>query len=403
MRSNQVIFGVLGLALLAGCGGGSGSGLATRVAVLATDSLREDYDQVWATVTKIELLPSLSTDAAVTLFTDPNGRVLDLRSLRGAAGQFYTFLGEASVPAGRYTGVRVALASTLQLFATGSATATTASLAEGSGSVVVPFAVPRSFGTGEELVLDFDLARFTLSAGRLTPALALGDGAGLTLAERHQNNDYHGLVVELKGLYPTQTFTLNRGNGQSVSVVTTAATAIFGDNFLITGQVVVVEGRYNPQTNRIVASAIEIKGSGEDDPSESVGLSRPMAHGVARAINSDIGTFTITPHQARGFTLSQRTVNIITTPTTHLHTDGGRVKDKAAFFARLIKAPHIKVEGTYDPVTNTLTAKHARLSDLSNDGGWESETHFDGDDTNHDGLVNTTDDADNTGGGGHGH
>src|SRR5204863_4256038 len=73
----------------AGCGGGGGgssltsNGRTAEVAVFSTDSFRDDFDQVWVTVYKLELLDSAGN--ADTLFSDDAGKVLDLRTLLDTA------------------------------------------------------------------------------------------------------------------------------------------------------------------------------------------------------------------------------------------------------------------------------------------------------------------------------
>ena len=106
---------------LAGCGGGSGSAStasASRATVLLTDSFREDFGHVWATVYHVELVPQ-GGGSPFVLFDDPTGRQIDLKTLRDAAGARYSFLGSATVPEGTYTGVSVTIGTTMQLFRSG--------------------------------------------------------------------------------------------------------------------------------------------------------------------------------------------------------------------------------------------------------------------------------------------
>ncbi|MGC4047184.1 MAG: DUF4382 domain-containing protein [Armatimonas sp.] len=108
---------------LAGCGGGSsstGSGSTGRATVMLTDSLRDDYSSVWATVLKAELISA--DGSVVVLFDDPDGQILDLRRLRDLAGARYSFLASGDIPAGTYTGIRVTVAPTMTLFPVGSIT-----------------------------------------------------------------------------------------------------------------------------------------------------------------------------------------------------------------------------------------------------------------------------------------
>ena len=135
MKTNKLnlftTLGVAGLTIaLAGCGGG-GSGTPSAPAVRSvnvgafiTDSFREDYDHVWATILKIELVAADGT--AMTLFDNTTGKTVDIKSLRDATGARFSFLDKKSIPVGSYTGLRITVASTVTLFPKGSATGTPA-------------------------------------------------------------------------------------------------------------------------------------------------------------------------------------------------------------------------------------------------------------------------------------
>lgn len=392
---------LLGAMSLAGCGGGGSGSSSTgtrKVAVLATDSFREDYDQVWATIYKVELLPE-GGGAPVVVFDDPTGRQIDLKTLRDATGARFAFLGDASVPAGNYTGVRFALGSEMRLVEHGKTVVKPMPLSStlpldsaGHPQVTVNFPAPRALGSsGDPVVIDFDLANFILKDGKLTPSVVEGDRSGLSDPSRHEHEDYKGAVSELSGSAPTQTFVLNRGRGMSVTVATTAATAIYGSGSLDNGKVVEVTGRYNPTTDRLVATKIEVKGAGEDS-NESEGSHAPEVKGSVGSVSATAGTFSVTLRKAKGFAPNVTTINVITSPTTVFRTDGGRTKTSVEFFALLTGAAKVEVEGTYDATSNTLTATKAKVENESNDGGWENESHHDQDDHNGDGKVDGNDD-----------
>src|SRR5437762_31947 len=95
------------LAVLVGCGGGSGGSATTggnvpgnaRVGIFVTDDLTADYDHVWVTIKKVELQ---GAGGSVTVYDDAAGRTVDLRALNDAGTQKFALLGEASIPAGTY-------------------------------------------------------------------------------------------------------------------------------------------------------------------------------------------------------------------------------------------------------------------------------------------------------------
>src|SRR5205807_2406879 len=64
-----------------GNGGGSastgGSSRAVPVALFATDSPREDFDHVWITINKIDLVDQ--SGGVQTVYDDPTGETIDLR------------------------------------------------------------------------------------------------------------------------------------------------------------------------------------------------------------------------------------------------------------------------------------------------------------------------------------
>lgn len=397
MKRLTAICMILATMSLVGCGGSGGGSTTTggrKVAVLATDSFREDYDQVWATIYKVELLPE-GGGAPVVAFDDPTGRQIDLKTLRDATGARYAFLGEATLPAGNYTGVRFTLARDMRLVEHGKTTTSTLPLSstlpvDGLShpqlTVSFPSARPLS-STGDDVVVDFDLANFVIQGGRISPSVLEGDRSGLSNPSRHEHEDYKGTVRDLSGTAPTQSFTLNRGRGMTLTVVTTAATAIYGSGgALADGKPVEVTGRYNATTDRLVATKIEVDdslGSG----SESEGSHTPEIKGGATSIQATAGTFVVSLRRAKGFAPGQVSVNVITAPNTVFRTDGGRTKTKAEFFALLTTTPYVEVEGTYDAATNTLTAFKAKIEDESDNGGWENESHHDQDDDNHDGKI----------------
>ena len=371
----------LGALALAGCGGGStGSSLLTgsRATVLLTDSPREDYGHVWATVYHVELTPQ-GGGAPVVVFDNAAGVLIDLRTLRDASGARYSFLSSASVPAGTYTGASVTVGSTMQLIKTGQTTGTSLTVdssvardANGNSVFAVTFRSPKTIGaTAANICIDFDLAHFVISGSKILPSVVEGDGAGLSDPARHEKDDYHGTISGLSGAAPTYSFTLTLGSGQTVAVTTTASTALYGAT-LTEGAKIEVEGTLDTTAQTLVATKLEVRGTG----SVSEDRKTPRAGGAASALNATAGTFTLTIKRAGGFTVSGTTVTVVTNASTVFRGDKGATLAAADFYTALATTPTVGVEGTYDATTNTLTATKARAFDPTKDGpGKVGEIH----------------------------
>lgn len=362
---------------MVGCGGGGGGTSRAKVAVYAADSFRDDYSQVWATIYKVELLDA--SGAAVTVYEDAAGKVLDLASLRDASGPRFAFLGANAVPAGSYVKVRVTTAPTLELFPKGSTTGTAVTVAasvprdpSGNAVVTVPLRGARRLGeTDDDVVVDFDLANFALSGGKLIPSLLEGERTGLRDKGRHESEDYHGIVSGLSGTAPVQTFTLQRGIF-SATVTTSADTVIFqrgtGGLSLAEGQRVEVRGVFDATTRQLVATEIRIKDGTNDD------YHRHEVKGAPSAIDATAGTFVVSALKTEGFRPDRRDVTVKTDGTTVFRGDRGAVLSASAFFTALATSPFVEAEGVYDPATATLTAKRVKLED-SRPGGEHGHGH----------------------------
>jgi hypothetical protein len=390
------LIGLVGLVpatlYLVGCGGGAvpvgGTG-TSRATVLLTDSLREDYDSVWATVLKAELIDAGGT--SVTLFDDAEGQVLDLRRLRDLSGARYSFLASAEIPAGSYTGVKVTVKPTMTLFPRGSVTGqslplTDALARDSSGNVPLnlTFPTPKTLGAGadENLIVDFDLANFKVEGGKVIPALREGPPTGLDNPERHERHEIRGVIARLEGTAPTQTFSLRRRDGRAVPVVTTADTAIFfrGSTTpaaLAVNQVVEVQGRYNTTTDRFVATRVVIKNDTTPDDSFRVEVK-----GISDDVNVSAKTFVLRTVHVSGAEPRRIRVKVVTGDSTIYRSDRGAVVGAERFFNYLTTNPGTLVEakGSFDRDTDTLTARILKIEDESNDGGWEDGRHGGGND-----------------------
>lgn len=365
---------LLGACLLVGCGGGGVSSLSgatggSRVAVLLTDSFREDYAHVWATIYRMEL--TSQSGSKVVLFDDSEGHQIDLKTLRDASGERFSFLGSATVPAGTYTGISVTVGPTMQLFRNGVAVGDPLPVDDslpkdtsGNPILSLTFGTPKTVSSGTtNIVVDFDLARFIVRNSKVIPAIKEGTTNGLANFGRHNQGGYRGTVSSLTGTAPDLTFTLTRKDGTTVSVTTSASTALYGTGTLADGVTVEVRGTLDTTTQALVATHLQVAGTG--------GPRKPRVSGAASDLNATAGTFTVTVSGACVFTPSQTTVNIVTSETTAFRGDDGSTLTKADFFTALAATPNVLASGTYDSAANTLTADVVKIVDATQDGGWE--------------------------------
>lgn len=380
MKSSNIklyaALGAIGLTIgLAGCGGGSGGGgnvaavRSVNASAFITDSFREDYDHVWATIFKIELVASDGT--AVSLFDNPAGKTIDIKSLRDATGARFSFLDKKSIPVGSYTGLRITMTSSLTLFSKGSASGVATPFddtfkrdANGNVALSLTFPTAKQEDADDNIVADFDLANFKVLNGKITPSLKEGSKTGLGDEARHEEGEVEGVVTGLAGTAPILTFKIGR-----VNVVTSATTNIFNANaepnaMLAEGQKVEVRGKLNLAGDMFVANAVKI---GKLDGDGSVKLGDVV--GAPSAIDSVKMTFVITVEKTKEFQPTKTTVNIVTDANTIFRGKSGVTLSVADFYARLTTAKKAEVEGVYDVASNTLTAKRARFEEEGTGNG----------------------------------
>ncbi|MGC4042973.1 MAG: DUF4382 domain-containing protein [Armatimonas sp.] len=355
-----------------GCSSGStpgGSSSRAKTNVYVTDGPREDYAHVWATIYKVTLTPQDGT-AAVTVFDSAEGVLIDLKTLRDASGERYSFLSSASVPAGTYTGANVTIGATMQLIKTGASTGTDLAVdssiatdASGHPTVPITFRSPKTLGEGTaSVVVDFNLARFVVKASGVLPALAEGQGDGLPNKQRHEEGEYRGTISSLSGTAPDLTFTLTTGSGQVVTVTTSASTALYGAT-LADGATVSIDGTVDATTGVLAATRVGVCGTG----GPSANARTPRAGGTASNLDATAGTFTLTFERAQCLTPDATTLTVVTNSSTVFRADDGSTTDSATFFTALATTPNVQVEGTFDEATNTLTATEVRVFNPAND------------------------------------
>jgi hypothetical protein len=357
------LLGVLAM-LVAGCGGGGGgTGGGTNVALFMTDDLNTGYDHVWVTVQAVSL--EKVGGGFTTVFADSTGVAVDLRSLRDASGRRFKFLGCDDNLSGQYSSVLVTLDDDVVLYTTGSSTGLDR-VFEGSvnGEKVLSANFPAQVFSedNDDFVVDFDLSTWNENGSLVTDAtikvLSEEDEDELDDEDRHDKDDYEGIVSNLAGIAPDQSFTLTH-DGRSVDVQLNAETEFDEDDdegplVLENGVKVEVEGYFDPVLNKLVASKIEVEDEDDDDD-------MPEVEGDAININTDLFKFDVDVDETDHFVPQGNPVHVVTTETTLFRQGDETWVTREVFFSQLSSGTELEVEGTYDPNTNTLTATKVKL------------------------------------------
>jgi hypothetical protein len=224
-----LILSTAALVALAACGGGGDAASTSPTAVAAsvtlqtyiTDNLATEYSKVWVTLKKITATDS--TGAVVTLLDATAAPVVVNLSSLADVGQF---MSSVTVPAGIYTQLAVTLGNDVQLVSLDGATTVTGKFASGSSDFVWNVRnVELDTATAGQLVLDFNLARFTYSAttGLVTPQVDVLKPAEAFRKFVRQQAEVHGTVQSVDTAAGTVTVNDSRlGTGVVVSLATDA-------------------------------------------------------------------------------------------------------------------------------------------------------------------------------------
>ncbi|HEV7576335.1 MAG TPA: DUF4382 domain-containing protein [Caldimonas sp.] len=224
-------------AFLAACGGVGGGVDATASAgssaqaqsvplqTYITDNLATEYSKVWVS---IETITAVDGSGAEVTLLDATAApaVVNLSSL-AAVGQL---MATANVAAGVYTEVRVTLANSIQLVSLDGSSTITAKLAPAGSSFVVHVRnLSLDTAANGQLVLDFNLAKFSYDAatGLVTPTVEAPKPADAFGKFVHQQATVNGLVasVDVAG----QSLAVDDARLGRGVVVTLAADAVIVD------------------------------------------------------------------------------------------------------------------------------------------------------------------------------
>lgn len=351
---------------LSGCGGsgsspgGGGAGGTASAQIFAQDDMNAGFDHVWVTINSVALTTATGTSTTVFDATAAGGRVVDLRTLHDASGAKFLLLGGFDAPNGSYTGVTVTVASTLTVFPAGATTGTIASFAGATGNnykLQLTFPTAQSLSASNHIVVDFNLANWTLN-GQFVSApgnafLSLGTTTGLGDGNRHLPSDYDGTVGGITGTSPSQTFTLTDGKS-TMTVSTSAATTVVNSDgsanaALANGEAVDVTGTFDTTNNVLNATSITIRIASSPPPQR--------VHGLVTAFDATAQTVTVQLEDCDRFEPSSSTVTVDVGASTIYFGSSGVTDNEAQFFAALVAGTsRVYADGSLSG--STLTAVH---------------------------------------------
>lgn len=315
---------VLTLGILAGCGGGSTSATTRGVDIYVTDQFADQYSHVWVTLQSIAIGDGKTfTD----VYSATTGKTIDIVSLKDTA----ELLSSIQLNDESYTHIRVTYADTVTLVdASGTSTmlqvAPSPSTTVGGGLAIHTSAtrVPFKASTNRQLVVDFNLASFEVSGGKLRVGIVPEPPIGFNGKFKRFAN--HGQVSNLTETSFVMTGGDNRppvqiqpyplppppkpGMRSSINVSFDANTVILGpdgpDAALANGQKVVVRGSYDDASKTLTATEINIVPMGGANPGGNHGIhpgddtaiAGDHVGGIVMDIDEGTGIVTIKPREA---------------------------------------------------------------------------------------------------------
>ena len=281
---------VLSLGAVAGCGGGASQSTSRGVDIYVTDQFADDYSHVWVTLQSIAVGDGKTfTD----VYTSSTGKVLDIVSLKDTA----ELLSSIQLPDTSYTHIRVTYSDTVTLVSAAGTSKTiqvaaspTTTVANGLAVHTSKSRVPFKASTNRQLVVDFNLASFEISGGKLRVGIVPEPPIGFDAKFKRFANS--GQVTELTptsfvmtsaGIRPPVQIlpypmppAPKPGPMSKITVTYDANTVILSRDgstaTLLDGQTVVVRGTYDDASKTLVATEINIVPQGGANPGGHPGV-----------------------------------------------------------------------------------------------------------------------------------
>ena len=198
------------------------------------------------------------------------------------------------------------------------------------------------------MVVDFDLANWDDNGTFVTgnPFLLEHSGNGLGNDDRHEHDTIEGVISDLSGTAPNQTFTLVREE-DTVLVMTSAETELHDIAALSNGMHVELEGFFSSTSKAFLALSIEAE---EDD--------MPEVLGRVNAIDGVAGTLDLVIEDADHFMPPFNVIHVVTSTETEFRNQEGTVVNAATFFRPGASAERAPPGGEGD-VFRSLKLEHA--------------------------------------------
>lgn len=297
-------------ALLVACGGGGGgtteaptaSPLTYKLQTYITDNLATEYAKVWVTLKKITAVDGAGTE--VTLFDASASPVAVNLSSLADVGQF---MSTVTLPAGVYAQIKVTLGNAVQLVSLdGSTTISARFNSTGADQVLTLRDLDLNPANTGQLVLDFNLAKFTYDAttGIVTPVVERRDAGEAFGKFIRQQAEVHGSVTAVNTT--AGSFTVDDKRLGSVVVTLAADATLVNEQTqakltladLTVGANVEVKGKVTPGATTadpatLTASVVHVLPAGSTGDGTAT-LPRLRGTGTVTAISGSAVTVSLT-------------------------------------------------------------------------------------------------------------
>lgn len=294
-------------AFLVACGGGTAeaptaSPQAFRLQTYITDNLATEYSKVWVTLKKITAVDGASTE--VTLFDATASPVTVNLSSLADVGQF---MSTVTLPAGVYSQIKVTLGNGVQLVSLdGTKTIAARFNSTGGDQLLSLRDLDLNPANSGQLVLDFNLARFTYDAttGIVTAVVERRDAGEAFGKFVRQQAEVHGSVTAVST--SAGTFTVNDSRLGSVVVTLATDATIVNEQTqakltladLAVGANVEVKGKLTPgattaDPSTVTASVVHVLPAGSTGDG-TASVPRLRGAGTVTAVNGAKVTVSLT-------------------------------------------------------------------------------------------------------------
>jgi len=336
---------------------------ASMTPVFLSDGSGSPNDHLWVKLYSVDVVTSTST---ITIFSDPTGRTVDLKSLRQKDGPRFLYLGSIDPKAGDVVRAQVTLDKTYAVLKAGttevkSGTFSTPEVDTGKLKLTINLNPRLQKGEKPAIVLDVDLQKFDDKDDKNTKmSLKVGDTSGIEERQYQVPMEFTGLAGSIAGSVPALSFNVGFGENRFQRVITDSKTAIFSaegqiNPVLSDGNTLDVRGVFQYPERQFIAETIRVRDV----------ASVPAPHeviGVAQNFDTEKGTFEITPDSLNGFVAKASKFSVETSDKTVILGANGAKATKEDLQKALANTEHVEIEGAYDEQGNLLKAAWIKLA-----------------------------------------